>query len=145
MTPFINRLARFRKSEKGSATVEFAIIFPFFMLLLTSAFELGVINLRQVALDSRLDVAMREVRINTGTNYTHDDIKEMICSDAPILANCETHLRLEMVPRIVRACFIFNPILPTSYLSADRISKQDGSSNNLAALTSISAFTQEPR
>lgn len=182
--PF-KRLAAFRRSEKGNATVEFAIVFPFFMMLLTSAFELGVINLRQTALDSRLESAMRVVRINTGTQYTHDDIKTMICTNAPMLGDCSNNLRLEMVPAdprnytplasdagcldtdstgsvipsgqpnfnlgnanqlvLVRACLIFNPILPSSYLAADRIAGEAGGSNNLAAVVSMSGFTQEPR
>lgn len=185
MTRLMTRIRAFRRSETGTATIEFAIIFPFFMMVLTSGLELGVINLRQVALDSRVESAMRVVRINTGANYTADDIRDMICTDAPILGDCTNNLRIQMEvtdPRdytpmkalkclhtgssggteiatgpvnfnlgnsnelvLVRACLVFNPILPSSYLSAERIAAQTGNSNNLAALTAMTAFTQEPR
>lgn len=98
MRQFIQKFRRFSAGEKGNVTVEFAIVFPVFMLLLTSALEMGVITVRQTLLERGLDIAMREVRIGTGTQYTHDQIREMICDGAVIFEDCEANLRIEMTP-----------------------------------------------
>lgn len=96
MTRLRRLLQRFRKSEDGSATVEFVIIFPLFMFLFVSCFELGTVMLRQTMLDRGIDMAVRQVRIGAVPNVTHDILKDMICDRAAILPNCNTELKLEM-------------------------------------------------
>lgn len=180
MIHFLKRLAQFHKNESGASTVEFAIVFPAFIMILCSAIEVGVINLRQTALEGRLDQAMRVVRINTSTNYTHDQMRNMICENAPMLGDCEANLRLEVVPNsarnytplpstvdcvhqafgmseasnevrnfalgnanelvMVRACLLYDPIIPTSRMALSRTTDQNGKS----ALVAVSAFTHEP-
>lgn len=91
-------LRRFRRSEDGSALViEFMIFVPVLFGAFLMAVELGIYTMRQMYLDRGLDMAVRYVRLNTNTNYTHDDIKQMICGNAGWLENCDTTLRLEMV------------------------------------------------
>lgn len=102
MIQFIKKVLRFRGSEEGNVTVEFALVFPVFMLILTSSIEMGVITIRQTLLERGVDVAMREVRIGTGTSYTHDEIRALICDGAVIFKDCEANLRLEMKPDDVR-------------------------------------------
>jgi len=124
---------------------------------------------------------MRTVRINTGVQYTHNDIKAMICENAPMLGNCDADLRLEMIPNdprsytamppyvdcvdsrydtgatqnivrnfhlgnanelvVVRACLLYDPILPGSMMALSRARDENGKS----AMVAVSAFTQEPR
>lgn len=181
MKKLLNQISRFRKGESGVTSTEFIIIAPLFMMMLLNAIELGVINLRQITLESRLDSAMRVVRINTGAGYTHNDIRDMICENAPLLVECKQNLRLEMVtndPRhytelpaqvdcvdrsvppsevsddelnftlgnsnelvIVRACLLYDPIIPTSGIALTRTADASGRSAHVA----VSAFTQEPR
>ncbi|MEN8892856.1 TadE/TadG family type IV pilus assembly protein [Planktotalea arctica] len=98
MKQLLNTLRRFRRAERGNVTVEFALVFPVFILILTSSIEMGVITIRQTLLERGLDIAMREVRIGTGSQYSHDDIRDMICDGAVIFEDCEANLRLEMIP-----------------------------------------------
>jgi len=53
-------------------------------------------------LEDGLDIAMREGRVGTWTNYSHDQAPWMICDGAVIFENCEANLRLEMVASDLR-------------------------------------------
>lgn len=93
-----NFLRRFRRGEDGSALViEFCIFVPVLFGAFLMSVEMGIYSMRQMYLDRGLDIAVRYVRLNTSTNYTHDDIKQMICDNAGWLENCQTTLRLEMI------------------------------------------------
>tara|TARA_B110000503_G_C7106733_1_gene396235 strand:+ start:292 stop:828 length:537 start_codon:yes stop_codon:yes gene_type:complete len=91
-------LRRFRRADDGNATVEFVLVFPVFMVLFISAFEAGLMMTRHVMLERGLDMAVREVRLNTGAAPTHDQFKTMICQGAGIIPNCMENLKLEMRP-----------------------------------------------
>ncbi|MFT5342882.1 MAG: hypothetical protein ACI9BH_002098 [Paracoccaceae bacterium] len=90
-------LRRFRRSEKGSATVEFAITFPIMLLFLLSGIELSFVNLRHSMLERAVDLTVRDIRLGTGTAPQHDEIKNMICVRAGFIDNCADNLRLEMI------------------------------------------------
>ena len=90
-------LARFWQGERGTATVEFAIMFPFYITLFLSSVELGMIHFRHSMLERGLDRAVRDVRLGTGTNPSYDDIKDSICTYAGVLPQCSANLRLEMI------------------------------------------------
>lgn len=95
--PMKNFLRRFRRSEDGSALViEFCIFVPILFGAFLMAVEMGIYSMRQMYLDRGLDLAVRFVRLNTTANFTHDDIKNMICGNAGWLENCNETLRLEM-------------------------------------------------
>lgn len=98
MIKLLNTIRRFRRAERGNVTVEFALVFPVFIMILTSSIEMGVITIRQTLLERGLDIAMREVRVGTGANYSHDQVRAMICDGAAIFEDCEQNLRLEMIP-----------------------------------------------
>lgn len=102
MIKLLNTLRRFRRAERGNVTVEFALVFPVFIMILTSSIEMGVITIRQTLLERGLDIAMREVRVGTSANYSHDQVRAMICDGAAIFDDCEENLRLEMI-RTTRA------------------------------------------
>lgn len=93
----LNTVLNFRSGERGNVTVEFALVFPVFAMILTSSIEMGIITVRQTLLERGLDIAMREVRVGTEANYTHDQVRGMICDGAVIFENCEANLRLEMI------------------------------------------------
>lgn len=98
----INSLARFlrlfRRNEDGGPTVEFALVFLPFIILPVSGFELGLLMTRHVMLERGVDMAVREVRLNTSTPVTELEFKTMICNAAAIIPDCMTMLRLEMSP-----------------------------------------------
>lgn len=99
MTPRapLSLFRRFRRNENGSATIDFAIMFPLFIMALMASVELGFISLKHMMLERALDLTVREIRLGTGSAPQHDDIKRQICARAPMLDDCDANLRLELV------------------------------------------------
>lgn len=95
---FTSFLRRFRADDHGSMTIEFALAVPLVFTLFLTSVEMGIYSLRQSFLDRGLDMAVRNVRLNTGANYSHSDIKQMVCTYAGFLDDCDTSLKLEMTP-----------------------------------------------
>ena len=60
-------LRRFRRSERGAATIEFVITFPALLMMLASAVDLGFISLRHSMLESAMDQVVRDIRLGTGS------------------------------------------------------------------------------
>ena len=93
----IRFLRGFRRDEDGSAVViEFVLFVPILFGAFLMAFEMGIYQMRQMQLDRGLDIAVREVRLNTTTAFEHDDVKAMICANTGWLENCDSLLKLEM-------------------------------------------------
>ncbi|WP_291833993.1 TadE/TadG family type IV pilus assembly protein [Limimaricola sp.] len=92
----LRSLSRLWRREDGTATIEFVLVFPAFMVLFVSAVELGLLQTRQAMLERGLDMAVREIRLNTKTSFSSYDIKRMICSGAGILPDCVNTMKLEM-------------------------------------------------
>lgn len=97
------KLGRFCKTQDGSAlTIEFVILLPLLFYAFIFGIELSMYSIRQMQLDRGLEITTREVRLNTGVSYTHDDLKELVCLNAGGLPNCDDNLLLEMAPITVR-------------------------------------------
>lgn len=96
-------LRRFRRKEDGQMLVEFALALPLMFTLFLTSVELGIYSMRQTFLDRGMDMTVRMVRLNTGADYTHTDLKQMICDFSGFLPECGTTLRLEMNPIDPRA------------------------------------------
>ncbi|MFK7869901.1 MAG: TadE/TadG family type IV pilus assembly protein [Roseobacter sp.] len=108
MARLAQRLNRFMGREDGSMTIEFVIIVPAIFTLFLASVEFGIYSMRQMFLDRGLDVTVRTIRLNTATVYTHDTVKQMICDNAGFLNtglnnNCDSTMRLEMLPMDLRA------------------------------------------
>ena len=84
------------RQEDGNSTIEFVILFPIFMILFLSAFEIGLFMLRQVMLDRATDMAVRALRIGQWDDPTHDSVKASICDHALVLPDCNDNLRLNL-------------------------------------------------
>lgn len=108
MSRTIGRLRRFARGEGGTATLEFAIIFPFFITVLLSSVELGMITYRHSMLERGLDLAVRNIRLGTGNAPQHDEIVKEICDYAGAIPECTTSLRLEMVQVDLRNEVVFD-------------------------------------
>lgn len=91
-------LRRFRTSEDGGPTVEFVLVFTPFIMLPVAGFELGLLMTRHAMMERGLDMAIREVRLNTSITVTEDVLKRLICNAAGVLPDCTTNVRLEMRP-----------------------------------------------
>ena len=91
-------LRRFRKEEDGQMMIEFALAIPLIFTMFLTSVEMGVYAMRQSWLDRGLDMAIRDVRLSTGANFTHKDIKDKICNYSGFLPDCDVALKLEMNP-----------------------------------------------
>ncbi len=122
-------LRGFRRKEDGGPSVEFVLVFLPFFILCVSGFELGLLMIRHVMLERGVDMAVREVRINTGAAIDETDFKRMVCNAAGIIPKCMTNLRIEMiavdmrvndsvgpvnVPRIASCTDVNDPFMPAS-------------------------------
>jgi Flp pilus assembly protein TadG len=94
---------RWLRREDGTATLEFAILFPAFVTIFLSSVEMSMITLRHAMLERGLDLAVRDIRLGTGSAPQHDDIKQEICDNAGLIPGCMQTLRLEMVEVNLRA------------------------------------------
>ncbi|MGH1458575.1 MAG: TadE/TadG family type IV pilus assembly protein [Paracoccaceae bacterium] len=91
-------LRRLRRQEDGTATLEFAIMFPMFVFMLLSGVEIGMINFRHSLLERGLDMAVRDLRIGPTFAPSHGDLKQSVCTYAGFIPDCMSNLKLEMVP-----------------------------------------------
>ncbi|MBS9717900.1 TadE/TadG family type IV pilus assembly protein [Pseudohalocynthiibacter aestuariivivens] len=98
MNLFTRLIRRFRRSEKGNATIEFVLVFPIFIYIFMSAFESGLLAVRHVMLERALDLTVRDLRLGNLTGPTHDELKTLICNRATILPDCMNALQLELRP-----------------------------------------------
>jgi len=89
---------RAARREEGSASVEFVILFPMFMILFVSCFESAMLMTRQVMLERAVDLSVRGLRLGTWTPPTHTDLKKNICRLAGIIPDCMNVILVELRP-----------------------------------------------
>lgn len=92
-------LARSRRcaaDERGSSSVEFALLMPTLMMLFYASFEATMFQVRQTMLDRGVDMAVRELRLSAGTPFSSATIRRDICARARILPDCTLSLIIEM-------------------------------------------------
>lgn len=144
MTPgILNRLTRFHRDEAGNATIEFVIMFPLFISLTLAAVEMGITTIRQATLERAVDLTVRDIRLGTGTAPQHDEIKDLICERTPMIPNCGTSLRLEMI-RIEPNAFSPPPATPDCTDKSEEVSPvrafRHGMDNELMILRACAKF-----
>ncbi|GAD57020.1 TadE/TadG family type IV pilus assembly protein [Limimaricola cinnabarinus] len=103
MTRVLHALSRLIRTRDGSVGIEFVMIVPVLLMMITSSFELGMVTMRQVMLDRGLDLTVRDIRLGAIVPVTHETVGASICDHALILPDCLTNLRLEMIPLDPRA------------------------------------------
>lgn len=89
-------IVRFRRDEKGNATIEFVILFPMFIFVFLGAFESGIYMIRNVMLEHATEESVRKLRLRTANPPTFVEFKDMICSEAEIIPNCAGVLQVEL-------------------------------------------------
>jgi Flp pilus assembly protein TadG len=90
------RLRSLFRSEAGAASVEFVIVFPFFVGIFLSAFDVAMMNFRAVMLERATDIAVREIRLSSGAPLSYNDVLSDICSQAAMIPDCTNTLRIEL-------------------------------------------------
>jgi len=91
-------LARFRRHDAGTATVEFVIAVPLVLTFLFSSIDFGAVMLRQVFLDRSVDIAVRQVRLGAIDQSGFEAFRQMICDGTILIPNCTTTIAIEMRP-----------------------------------------------
>lgn len=98
MCPLRAAWQKFRRSDAGTATVEFVIVFPAILIIFLSAFEAGFLMIRQVMLERAVDIAVRDLRLGTWSPPTHEELKQAICDRSVIINDCMGVMLLELRP-----------------------------------------------
>ena len=90
--------ARFRRSEKGSVGVEFAMLAIPFFLLVFAVIETCVIYFATSNLDSAVASAGRLIRIGSvqASGMTKNQFRDQVCSRLHIISNCQTNLKVDV-------------------------------------------------
>ncbi|WP_299784282.1 pilus assembly protein [uncultured Marivita sp.] len=97
------KLRSFLRDESGATyLLPFVVWLPLFLTVIIAGLEVGALSIRHTQLERGLDLTVREVRLGTGENLSHDTLKTMICDNAILLADCDKMLRLEMIPLDLR-------------------------------------------
>ncbi|MBV1869088.1 MAG: pilus assembly protein [Marinosulfonomonas sp.] len=91
-------LKRRARQESGTATIEFALLFPAFITLFLMVFETGLLLTRGVMLDRGVDISMRELRLGTLNPMTHTNLKSKICANSAIIPDCMESVTVELLP-----------------------------------------------
>ncbi len=94
----ISRPFSFAKTELGSASIEFVILFPLIFTFFFLSVELGLINLRNTYLVRAVDLTVRDLRLGRLVGATHDSLKTEICSKLAIFPDCIDNLMIELRP-----------------------------------------------
>lgn len=108
MKRFFRILRRFSRNDRGTATVEFVLVFPTMIAMLFVMFDMGLIMIKYVVLETSLDVVVRDVRLHgvqdgqAGSDY----FKGEVCALAPLLVDCESNLFIEMTPVDTGSTFV---------------------------------------
>ena len=93
-----NKFRRFAWRETGAATVEFVFVFPFFLAVFLSSFDVAMMNLRAVMLERATDIVVRSIRLGSGAELDYDDVVAGICAGTLVIADCEDVLHLQLLP-----------------------------------------------
>lgn len=85
-----NLLHRFRRDNSGVTAIEFALVFPPFLMLIFGIFGVALFYMTETLLDRSLIAASRQIR--TGQNQQVDlsvgQYKQQICSNTGGLVDC---------------------------------------------------------
>lgn len=115
---FSRCIGKWARDESGTVIVDFAVMFPIFLMFMLSSVEMGMMTFRQTMLERGLDMAVRNLRLGFIEDPTHAKVKTEICRLSGFLPDCTNSLRLEM-----------QPVDPRNYtnlpLSADCIDKSE--------------------
>lgn len=93
---FGQALRAFGQCERGVASVEFVVVFPFFVGVFLSSYEVAIMNMRAVMLERAVDLAVREIRLGGGSAIEHDDVRDQICSQAVLIPECSDVTKIEL-------------------------------------------------
>lgn len=131
----LGKVIRFKRTEDGSLTVEFAILFPLYIFFILGVIEYSLVTIQKAMLDRSMDLVVRDIRLGINLPDTeHDTIKNAICDHMVVMHACSDNLLLEMIVQNPRGVLDF-PVEPTCVDRAEEVQPvtvfQNGGSNAL--------------
>jgi hypothetical protein len=103
--------------EDGTASMEFVLMVPLFIMVFMASFESGLMMIRSIMLDQAVDVTMRDLRLGHYTLPTEDTLRTAICSRTVIFSDCEANMLIEL-DRVSTADWAM-PDTPTQCINRD--------------------------
>jgi Flp pilus assembly protein TadG len=95
-TQIVRRLKRAIARDDGAASIEFVLLFPAIMTLFLTAFEVSVYLVRSMMLERALDLSVRTLRLGDLDPATSDELRQRVCDDALIFADCYNSMMIEL-------------------------------------------------
>lgn len=97
----MNALRTFLKDDSGAATIEFLFVFPILFTIFTASFESSMYMARYVMFERAVDLTVRQLRLRTMVNPTHELLKETICRNGMLIESvteCKQSMKIWMQP-----------------------------------------------
>lgn len=95
MTPAVLR-KRFLTAQDGGVTIEFVILVPLVLYFFFLALETGLWSAREIMLRRATNLAVRDVRLATGSAPSYEDMKALICERSFFKGGCVDGIRIDM-------------------------------------------------
>lgn len=100
MTQFSKKLRaglrKFGVSERGAASLEFVLVFPFFLGVFLSGYEVAIMNTRAVLVERAMDIAVRNIRLSSGATLDYQQVLTDICNEAFLIPDCMNTMKIEL-------------------------------------------------
>ncbi|MDD9716482.1 TadE/TadG family type IV pilus assembly protein [Dinoroseobacter sp. PD6] len=84
------------RDERGTATVEFVIVFPLIIAVFMSTFEAAMLTAKYTMMERALDITIRELRLNANAPLSESDVKDRICNETLLISDCRSTIVVEM-------------------------------------------------
>ena len=97
----MNAIRRFLKDDSGEASIEFLFVFPILFLIFTASFESSMFMARYVMFDRAVDLTVRQLRLGTLNDPTHENLKKTICKSGMMIesvSECVQSMKIWMQP-----------------------------------------------
>lgn len=91
----------FLKDDSGEATIEFLFVFPILFLIFTASFESSMFMARYVMFERAVDLTVRQLRLGTLLDPSHQVLKETICRSGMMIgsvSDCVNSMKIWMQP-----------------------------------------------
>nr|WP_319246979.1 TadE/TadG family type IV pilus assembly protein [uncultured Celeribacter sp.] len=90
--------ARYVRDQRGTTTIEFALFFPLFTMIMLGGYEIGYYTVTHSMLERGLDLAVRDVRLGRMTEVTLPNLKSTVCTYARYVRHCEDNIHIALEP-----------------------------------------------
>lgn len=91
-------LKRFLRDETGSATMEFAVVLPFLVLIVFMFAEIGILTGRTALMKRGVSIAIRDVRLGLNPNADVAQFRNTVCANAFLIDECNDELTVDVQP-----------------------------------------------